>query len=184
MLNLETPRLTLRNFRPEKDGNPLREMIVQYMSSPYGKYDHTWPTSEEGIQGACDWFASGDQYLAVCLKESGRFIGYVCLNPTDEQGVYNIGYCFDFREHGKGYALESCRALVAYAFQELKAAKIITGTAAANEPSCKLLNRLGMRPVRESTGSFSNDADGNPIVFAGYEFELTREAWDGYINAT
>jgi len=45
MLAIETPCLIIRNFRPS-DASDLRLMILQYSSSPYGKYDHKWPTSE------------------------------------------------------------------------------------------------------------------------------------------
>ncbi|MFD1177967.1 GNAT family N-acetyltransferase [Paenibacillus puldeungensis] len=175
MIKLETALLVLRNFAQE-DWRPLQEMIVQYMSSSYAIYDHPWPTSDEEIQKVCSWFAGEDQYLAVCLKEDGRFIGYVCLNPTDDAGVYNIGYCFNFNEHGKGYAFEACRAMVTHAFHELNAVQIVTGTAVDNHPSCKLLHRLGMNIVLESSGFFYKDEKGNPIEFTGYQFELTREA--------
>lgn len=176
MRKLETSRLLMRNFVQE-DWPPLQEMIIQYMSSLYAVYDHQWPTSEEEIKGICSWFAGGDNYLAIRLKEDDRFIGYICLNPTDENGVYHVGYCLNFNYHGNGYAFESCKALVTYAFSELKALKIVTGTAAENQPSCKLLNRLGMKKISEASASFCNDENGSPIVFSGINFELTRESW-------
>jgi hypothetical protein len=37
---------------------------------------------------------------------------------------------------------------------------VISGTAAANQPSCRLLLRLGMRVTGHGTGSFRKTADG------------------------
>jgi len=59
----------------------------------------------------------------------------------------------------------------------LKAQKVTAGTAAVNEPSCRLLDRLGFRKVSESTGHLQVAPDGAPIDFLGFNYELTREEW-------
>lgn len=95
MTAMETDRLTIRNFRVN-DCEALREMILQYQASEYAAYDHPWPTTPDEIRKVAEWFASGDNYLAVCLKDTGRFIGFVCLNPKEHSGesALNIGYIF------------------------------------------------------------------------------------------
>lgn len=173
MRELNTARLRIRNFVPE-DWKPLQDMIVWYMSSPYAAFDHPWPTSDDEIKGICAWFASTDDCLAVRLKDTDTFIGYVGLNPEDQPGVFNLGYCFDVQYHGQGYAFESCKALIDYAFHELKAEKIVTGTADENVPSCKLLVKLGMEKVKSVVASFRNDENGSPIEFSGCAYELNR----------
>ena len=35
-----------------------------------------WPTGTAEIQGIVAWFARGDDYLAVCLKSTGKLIGF------------------------------------------------------------------------------------------------------------
>ena len=75
MQPIETDSLTLRNFTAE-DGPALLEMLVQYQASTYAKYDHQWPTDPEKIKGVAKWFAEGDAYLAVWLKETNAFIGF------------------------------------------------------------------------------------------------------------
>jgi [ribosomal protein S5]-alanine N-acetyltransferase len=174
---IETDRLTLRNFRPD-DWRDLHEMIVKYQASEYAKYDHAWPSSEAEIQGVAARFAGGDAYLAVCLRTSGKVIGFVCLNPTENPGELDLGYVFNANFHGKGYATEACRAALDRAFGELVAERIVTGTAAANVPSCRLLDRLGFVKTNEGWGSFQTTPDGKPIGFVGYEFEVTRNAWN------
>lgn len=178
MVPIETERLVVRNFTMA-DAEPLRQVVLQMQSSEYAVYDHKWPTSVDEIRGIVSWFASGDDFLAVCLRETGRFIGWVSLNrgggeDTDE---YDLGYCFDFDYHGKGYASEACAALMDRAFRLLGATAITSGTAAANLPSCRLLAKLGMRKTGEGTGSFWQNEAGEPIEFLGYSFAVTREQW-------
>lgn len=153
---IQTERLTLRNFVPG-DWPALHEMILQYSASEYAAYDHAWPTSEEEIQKVTEWFASGDSYMAVCLRDSGRFIGFVDLNPEDGRGetTFNLGYIFNFDYHGQGYATEACQAALARAFGALGAAWVVSGTHEANLPSRRLLARLGLQPVAGRPGEYA-----------------------------
>ena len=180
MTTMETERLIIRNFNIN-DWKDLHEMIVQYQSSEYAVYDHQWPTSTEEIKGVTKWFADGDSFLAVCLKETGKLIGYITLNESKKEDdlEFNIGYCFNFDYHGNGYATEGCRALIDYAFEQLGADRVITGTAAENRASCRLLERLGFKKTDENGGycSFRNTQDGKPIEFLGYGFAISRDEW-------
>lgn len=175
---IETERLTIRNFRKD-DWEDLREMILQYESSEYAVYDHQWPTSEDELKGIADWFSKGDRFLAVCLKRTGRFIGLVSLNEDGcQEEVYGLGYILNFDYHGRGYATEACKAVVDYAFAGLGAERVVTGTAAANRPSCRLLERLGLKRMGESTGSFRRSPDGKPIEFTAFTYALSKDEWE------
>lgn len=179
MILLETDRLIIRNFRPD-DWQALHRMIGQYQASEYAAFDHPWPTSEEEIGNITAWFASGDDFLAVCLKEAGQFVGFVSLNPEQDgdSQVWNLGYVFDFDYHGQGFATEACRAVIERAFGPLQAQTVISGTAAANRPSCRLLERLGFRRIAQETCSFRSTSAGKPIVFLGYTYAISKEEWD------
>ena len=181
MQPIETERLILRNFTAE-DGPALLKMIMQYKTSPYAKYDHQWPTDPEKIKGVAKWFAGGDAYLAVCLKETDVFIGFVCLNPVKREepcGMkeYDTGYIFDFDFHGKGYATEACNAVLSYAFESLNADRVVTGTAGKNLPSCKLLEKIGLSVVSRGTGSFQTDETGKAIEFPALSYAITKDQW-------
>jgi RimJ/RimL family protein N-acetyltransferase len=179
MITIETERLVIRNFKIS-DWEALHEMIMQYESSEYAVYDQKWPTSPEEIKGVTEWFAGGDSFLAVCLKETGRFIGFVSLNQEQKEDCreFNIGYIFNSDYHGKGYATEACRAAIGHAFDRLQAQRVVTGTAAVNRASCRLLDRLGFKRTAESTGSFRNTEDGKPIEFLGYSYAISRDEWE------
>jgi ribosomal-protein-alanine N-acetyltransferase len=174
---IETDRLAIRNFSVE-DSEALHRMICQYEKSEYARYDHQWPTSIEEIMEVAAWFATGESYLAVCLRSTGEFIGFVSLNKEsrDDLREYNLGYCFDFNYHSEGYASEACKAVINYAFDHMHADRIITGTAADNKPSCRLLERLGFKKTSEGMVSFRKTADGNPVEFIGHSYSLTRKA--------
>jgi len=178
MTRLETERLVIRNFHIS-DWEALHEMIVQYQSSEFAAYDQPWPTAPDEIKKITEWFASGDSYLAVCLKATTRFIGFVALTQesSEDQRTFNLGYVFNFDFHGHGYATEACRAVLKHAFEDRQAHHVVTGTAAANGASCRLLERLGFQKTSESMGTFRQTPDGKPIQFVGCTFELSRDAW-------
>jgi [ribosomal protein S5]-alanine N-acetyltransferase len=179
MIILQTERLIIRNFTPG-DWRSLHELICQYQSSEGAAYDYPWPTAPEEIRRTTEWFATGDSYLAVCLRETGQLIGFVSLSP--EQGeadsAYSLGYVFDSDHHGKGYATEACRAVIGHAFGAPEVDRVASGTAAANHPSRRLLERLGFRQTGEGMVSFRNGQDGKPIEFLGYTYALSRQDWE------
>lgn len=161
MTHIETERLIIRNFAAD-DWRDVQRMAIDYSASEYAKYDHPWPTDDEGIQGATNWFASGDGYLAVCLRSGGQYIGLLALHPRDESDltVYNLGYILHSDYHGHGYATEACRAALSHAFVKLGAERIATGTAEANLASCRLLEKLGLRrPDERSEGLWTLTRD-------------------------
>ena len=179
MIALETNRLVVKNFEVS-DCEALHEMIVQYEASEYAAYDQQWPTSAEEIKGITEWFASGDNFLATCLKGMSHFIGFVALNLEGEENSreYNIGYVFDANYRGRGYATEACKAMLDRAFSDLQASRVVTRTAALNQPSCRLLERLGFRKTGEQVSSFKTAEDGKPIEFLGYVYALSKDEWE------
>ena len=155
-------------------------MIVTYQASEYARYDHQWPTGREELQGVAAWFAGEDSHLAVCLKATGKLIGYIALKPAEDEGglAFNLGYIFHTGYHGRGYATEGCRAVLDRAFGPLGADRVVAGTAAANKPSCRLLRRLGMKQMGQHTGSCQGSPDGEPIAFVGLSFAISRDEWE------
>lgn len=175
---IHTPRLTLRNFA-QADWAALLEMILQYEASAVAAYDHAWPLTPAEIQQVVNWFASSDHFLAVCLNTSERFIGLVSLNPegSADPPEFNLGYIFNSEYHGQGYAAEACRAVLTRAFTQLQAVRILSGTAAQNPASCRLLEKLGFSKTGEQPASFRNAPTGQPILFTGCSYALSHEAW-------
>ena len=177
MISLETDRLVLRNFRPD-DRQDLQDMSIHYGASEYAQYDHAWPTATEDIKGMAEWFATGDQFHAVCLKETGKLIGLISLDHSKEdKSAFGLGYVFHPSFHGQGYGGEGCRAVLDHAFRKLGAQQVTSNTAEANLPSCAMLRSLGFSETGRSTASFRETPEGDPIAFTALAFTLTKEEW-------
>ncbi len=157
---IETNRLIIRNFHPD-DWQDLQDMVVQYQASESAKYEDPWPTSTEEVKGLARFFASGDDFLAVCQKVPGKLIGLIAIGRRKEQEerVHNLGYIFHPGYSGQGYATESCRAVMTYLFDQLGITAILTGTRLENIPSVRLLERLGLHPIGQG------------------EFRISKEEW-------
>lgn len=166
MIPMETERLQIRNFTAE-DWPALREVIIHYQASASAQYEPPWPTSPEAVQELTSWFAAGDAYLCVCRRASATVIGLLAIERRNDhdEAVHNLGYVFDPAYQGQGYALEGCRAVMRYLFEQLAVAAIHTGTHPANEASVRLLTRLGLRPIKPG------------------EFMLTRAEWQAFASA-
>jgi ribosomal-protein-alanine N-acetyltransferase len=156
MITLDTARLAIRNFYPD-DWQDLQSLAIAYQGSEAAKYEDPWPTSETEVKGMASWFASGDDYIAACLKEAGTVIGLIHIGRREGgQGrVHNLGYVFHPGYQGQGYATEGCRAAMAYVFDVLAADSILTGTHPDNQTSIALLNRLGLQAIGQGEYAIS-----------------------------
>lgn len=82
---------------------------------------------------------------AAKLKETGEFVGLFSLdNHHDGLGI-ELSYQLAENMQGKGLALEITQCLTNFAFSELGLKKLVAETQAANVPSIKLLEKLGMK---------------------------------------
>jgi len=82
----------------------------------------------------------------VVHKEDQRVIGEcgVTQIPGHEPDI-EIAWIYNKEYHGRGYATEAARAVMDFAFSELKVAKLYALIDRFNAPSIALANRLGMR---------------------------------------
>ena len=85
-------------------------------------------------------------------------IGYI-LFKAFEEGVYEIGWIFNKNYWRQGYAFESCKAVVEYAFNQLEAHKIFA-EAVDSVKSVGLRKTPGIR-LEGIQRSQTKDNDGN-----------------------
>jgi len=174
MENIITDRLIIRKFE-KNDWHDLYEYlsdkeVVKY--EPYDVYSEN-QAKEEAVRRSKD-----ESFYAVCLKENGKLIGnlYLCKGAFD---TWELGYVFNRKYQGKGYATESAKALLDYAFKHLGARRIIAMCSRENERSWKLLERLHMR--REGlllqNIYFKTDSSGMPVWLDTYEYAILKEEW-------
>ena len=142
MNRIETQRLVIRNFQ-EVDWQDMYE----YFSDPKVlEFEPYLPFSEDKCKEECKKRAEGENFYAVCLKETNKMIGNLYVSFCDEKfNTWEIGYVFNSKYQGKGYASESVKTMLSYLFNMKNARRIIAMCDPLNVPSWKLLERVGMR---------------------------------------
>ena len=95
---------------------------------------------------------NGIDYLLAIHKQTNEIVGQIGLlkETIEGESVWGIGYILISRYYGNGYATEGARKMVDYAFQTLKASKVICDIRPTNTPSIAVAKRIGMTEV----GSF------------------------------
>ena len=174
MKQMETERLIIRRFK-EDDWEDLYE----YLSIPevvlYEPYDVY--TKEECIEEAKYRAEEEDnRFWAVCLKENNKLIGHIYFAQSEPNifRTWNIGYVFNPKFYGCGYATEACKTIIQYGFKDKEAHRVVAGVNVKNEPSWKLLERLSMRREAHMLQNvfFKKDSNGNPIWNDSYRYAI------------
>lgn len=84
-------------------------------------------------------------YWCVRLIRDERFLGLVSLDRYYDGMNLELSFEFLPQYWGKGYATEIVQRLIEYSFCKLYLPRLVSETQAANSPSCKLLERIGMK---------------------------------------
>ena len=90
---------------------------------------------------------TGSGPLQFGIIYGGALIGTVSLikyQPT----VFGLGYWIATNRSGRGYATEAVRSVIDFAIDECGATEIWAGITPTNEPSIRLVLRLGFSLVR------------------------------------
>lgn len=172
MMEIRTERLCVRPIEAA-DWPAVRDIWAALAPLPMAQYDKPHDLTPETVQARIARWAeftrrgTAHMFFAVCLAD--EVIGYFAFNQREDS--HEVGYSFHPDCHGRGYAKEALRALLAY-MRGLGVNRITAGTALKNIPSVKLLTGLGFRLTGTEQVSFYKDADGRDIVFEGGIFEL------------
>ncbi|MBL7920588.1 MAG: GNAT family N-acetyltransferase [Bacteroidia bacterium] len=97
---------------------------------------------------------------AVVLKETNEFIGWCGLKYFTETinkhiHIYDLGYRFNKKYWGKGYATEAAKACMNYGFNKMNLKEIYAMTDSRNLNSNKVLKKLGFSFIEK----FDYDGD-------------------------
>ncbi|MFJ5534785.1 GNAT family N-acetyltransferase [Streptomyces sp. NPDC093261] len=180
VLPLVTERLQLRLFSPSDVDDMYEyqrlEEVARYLYRPPRTRQRCEEVIAE-IATATAWAEDGDQLtLAVCRQGSKGVLGEVTLKLADAHACQaEIGWVFNPRFHGLGYAAEAARALAVLAFDELGVHRVYARLDVENTSSVRLCERLGMR--REAH-LVENDLDGerwgSEYIYAALAADLKR----------
>lgn len=147
---IETSRLTLRPFVAD-DFEAFHAMRAD---DEVARYLYQGPLTEaesrdllnRKIAGAT-WSGEGDWLsAAVVVRESGLTVGDAALCWVSERDrTAEVGFVFDPRHQGNGYATEAARALLEWSFETAGMHRVIGRLEARNAASARVLEKLGMR---------------------------------------
>lgn len=168
---METDRLILRRYT-ESDLQDLYEFLSD---AEVLKYEPYRPMNIKEVEGNLEWRISSNEMIAVELKSNKKLIGNMYIGRRDFEAL-EIGYVFNRHYWGKGYAKESCKALVEQAFAD-GIHRIFAECDPQNVNSWKLLQALGF--IREAHLKkniyFWKDNDNKPIWKDTYIYARLNE---------
>jgi [ribosomal protein S5]-alanine N-acetyltransferase len=170
---LHTERLRLRPFT-DADAGALFALhsnahVLRYWDSP----PWTEPARAERFVAVCRQMADEGTgaRLAIDRVSDGTFIGWCTLarwNPDFRSA--SLGYCLTDAAWGHGYATESARALLQWAFDSLDLNRVQAEADTRNAASARVLEKLGF--VRE--GTLREDCVVNGEVSDSWVYGLLR----------
>ena len=153
---MHTERLTLRSWRPD-DVDPYAELCADPAVMRYIVSGATLPydVAVAQVQRFCDhWSEHGYGLWAVQERETGAFIGFAGLARPyflpEVMPAVEVGWRFAQPYWGRGYATESGRAALTYAFEQIGLDRVIGIAQEANRASWRVMTKLGMTLDRKT----------------------------------
>jgi RimJ/RimL family protein N-acetyltransferase len=140
-------RLALRPLRTS-DADDLYAVhsdprVMRYWSHP--PWTRREQANERIAQLAQDRERSESYTWAIVLADD-RLVGTVSLFALNRaQHRAEIGYALASREWSRGYATEAAHLAIAHAFGTIGLARLEADIDPRNEPSCRLVERIGFR---------------------------------------
>ncbi len=167
----ETERLILRRYKKED----LQDLFEYLSDAQVVEFEPYKPLTLDEAKQNLEWRIGTDEMIAVELKSSRKMIGNVYLGKREFDSL-EIGFVFNRNFWRRGYAAESCGALIARAFSN-GAHRIYAECDPNNENSWRLLEALGFRREAHFRKNvyFWKDENGTPIWKDTYVYAKLRE---------
>ncbi len=177
---VRTERLVLRPARPAD-----ADAVFQYRRlEPVAHWITELPADEDAFRTRFE--EPGRLATSLVVELDGQVIGDLMVKTEDgwaqaevadtARNVHaELGWVFHPAQHGHGYATEAVRALLRICFTGLRLRRVTALCFADNEPSWRLMERLGMRReahnVRDTLHRSGEWLD-------GYGYALLAEEWN------
>lgn len=147
MFEIKTKRLVLRDMTPTDES----AFVAMSQDAKYQRfYDESDCDPDKYKQLTNLFIAQATEeprksyQLAVECRDSGKFIGTVCLRLEDNQQA-SMGCAFSRASQGSKFSHEAALALADFGFTQLGVHRIYAETISKNLPAIKLCKSLGMR---------------------------------------
>jgi RimJ/RimL family protein N-acetyltransferase len=176
---LTTQRLLLREWR-EEDLAPFAALnadpeVMRYFPAPLtrGQSDDL-ARFAQGLIAVHGW-----GLWAVEVRDGAPFIGFVGLNRPRFEAHFTpaieVGWRLDRTYWGQGYATEAAAAALTFAFAELECPEVVSFTSLLNEPSMRVMRRLGMS--HDADDDFDHPAVPDGPLRRHALYRMRRQLW-------
>lgn len=165
---IETERLLLRRWR-DRDREPFAALCADHRVMEFFPSTQTREQADAVIDRMSSHIERhGFGFWALEDRASGEFLGFTGLWNVSFTAPFTpaveIGWRLAHRFWGKGYASEAARASLAFGFDTLRLAEIISFAVLANQRSRRVMERIGMIP--DPSGDFDH-----PNLLAGHPLQ-------------
>jgi RimJ/RimL family protein N-acetyltransferase len=147
VLPIRTERLTIRPFTIEDVPAIHAALYADASAMRFIGGPHSLERTRQGIAGYIEHQrAAGYSFWAVTETATGTMIGEAGLYPMNGVGPdIELGYALGTPWWGRGYATEAARAILAAAFRDLGADRVVAVAKRENTGSLHVLDKLGFR---------------------------------------
>ena len=170
-MQLETPRLLLREYVPE-DFDALHKILSDPETMRHYPHPFSPDETRQWIERNRARYAEyGYGLWAAILKSDGRLIGDcgVTLQPIHGRMLPEVGYHIHRDHQRRGYASEAAAECIRFAFEVLNFETIYSYMKYTNVGSFRTAMANGMKRVK---------AYADPKNTISYAYAITREEWE------
>jgi 3-dehydroquinate dehydratase/shikimate dehydrogenase len=152
-LEIETRRLRLRPWRVDDLDTLARwnadPLVMAHMGRPPMTRSETEAQFERHVR---HWEQHGFGIWAAEHKSSAAVVGRIGLSfHTEWPDDPEVGWMIDPDYWGQGFATEGGAATIRYGFEEVGAARVVSICTPENDPSRRVMQKLGLRYLTEKT---------------------------------
>jgi len=147
---LQTPRLLLREYRAGDFGSFAEHLADPESTAFVGSADRHTAWRIFGCHAGF-WMLHGAGWWGVELRETGQLVGHVGAFFREHIPGIEIGWNTYRAFWGKGIATEAAREAIRHAFEVRGEPHVHAFIDAANVPSIRVAERVGMRYEGEAT---------------------------------
>lgn len=171
---IHTDRLSLRPYREDD-----LDVVSPFLADAETMSFYAAPYSLEKVQGMIltnrkTWGDSNYGMMVVFETGSGGAIGDcgITIQNIDGSDEYEVGYRFDKRVWGKGYASEAAMAVIQYGFQTLGLSRLYSYMPSDHSQSRRVAEKCGMVFVKE----FRNPRNRGKLTSV-YSIASSKKEW-------
>lgn len=167
---LETSRLLLRAISAgdaEHIQQALNDTKVSEQLS-YTPHPYTIEMAETWVKNVNFGMDRGNCcYWTICEKSTNSFVGSVGLSLFPDQDNAELHYWLASPFWGKGYCTESCKRVISYVFEELKAYRLQVTHRKNNDASKSVIAKCGFIMEGELRGSLKRFGKYENVIYYG-----------------